>query len=80
MAENCGAETLPPSMISTAQNGASSPPVRFPWLRRNRMRQWQLVSVAALLGGWWVLSTQTTPLTLPGPIPVLVALVRLLFS
>jgi ABC-type nitrate/sulfonate/bicarbonate transport system permease component len=44
------------------------------------MRQLQLVSVAALLGGWWAISTQTTPLTLPGPIPVLVALVRLLFS
>jgi NitT/TauT family transport system permease protein len=44
------------------------------------MRQLQLVSVAALLGGWWVLSTQTTPLTLPGPFPVIIALVRLFFS
>ena len=40
----------------------------------------QLVSVVALLGAWWVISTQTTPLTLPGPVPVLIALVRLLFS
>jgi ABC-type nitrate/sulfonate/bicarbonate transport system permease component len=80
MAENCGTETLSPSMISSAQNGAPSSPVRFRRPRLNRMRQLQLVSVAALLGGWWAISTQTTPLTLPGPIPVLVALVRLLFS
>jgi ABC-type nitrate/sulfonate/bicarbonate transport system permease component len=80
MAENCGAETLPPSMISTAQNGAPSSPLRFRRLRLNRMRQLQIASVVVLLGGWWALSTQTTPLTLPGPIPVLVALVHLLFS
>jgi ABC-type nitrate/sulfonate/bicarbonate transport system permease component len=80
MAENCGAEILPPSMIATAQNGVSPSPIRFRRLRLSRVKQMQLVSVLALLGGWWAISTQTTPLTLPGPIPVLVALVCLLFS
>jgi ABC-type nitrate/sulfonate/bicarbonate transport system permease component len=80
MAENCGAETLSSSMISTAQNKASPSPVWFRRLRPSRMKQLQLLSAVALLGAWWAISTQTTPLTLPGPIPVLVALVRLLFS
>jgi ABC-type nitrate/sulfonate/bicarbonate transport system permease component len=38
------------------------------------------VSVAVLVVLWEVLSTRTTPLTLPGPVPVFASLVRLLFS
>jgi len=40
----------------------------------------QIVSIVVLLGLWKIISTQTSSLTLPGPVPVFVALVRLLFS
>lgn len=49
-------------------------------LRLSRVRLLQLVSVVVLLGVWQLLSMQTTPLTLPSPVPVLVAVVRLVIS
>ena len=81
MAEtNNSAETLAPAVVVTREDRRSPAvlrPQRF-WL--SRVRLMQIVSVVVLLGLWKIISTQTSSLTLPGPIPVFVALVRLLFS
>jgi hypothetical protein len=48
--------------------------------RLSRVRLLQLASLVVLLGVWQLLSMRTTPLTLPSPAPVFVAVVRLVFS
>ena len=59
----------------------TSPLIRaFRRLRLSKVRKLQLISVPVLLILWKVISTQTSDLTLPGPIPVLAALISLLFS
>jgi len=45
-----------------------------------QVRGLQLISVVVLLFLWKAISTQTSSLTLPGPVPVFVSLVKLLFS
>ncbi len=81
MAEtNNRAETLAPTVTVTREDRRSPAvlrPQRF-WL--SRVRLMQIVSVVVLLSLWKFISTQTSSLTLPGPVPVFVALVRLLFS
>ena len=81
MAEtNNRAETLAPT-VTVTREGRRSPAVLRPqrfWL--SRVRLMQIVSVVVLLSLWKFISTQTSSLTLPGPVPVFVALVRLLFS
>jgi len=52
----------------------------FRRLRLSKVRKLQLISVPVLLILWKAISTQTSDLTLPGPIPVLSALISLLFS
>ena len=52
----------------------------FRCLRLSKVRKLQLISVPVLLILWKAISTQTSDLTLPGPIPVLSALIGLLFS
>lgn len=77
---NYSAETLAPTVTVTRGDRKLSTvlrPRRF-WL--SRVRLMQIVSVVVLLGLWKIISTQTSSLTLPGPVPVFIALVRLLFS
>jgi ABC-type nitrate/sulfonate/bicarbonate transport system permease component len=77
---NNRAETLA-STVAVTREDRRSPAVLRPqrfWL--SRVRLMQIVSVVVLLGLWKFISTQTSSLTLPGPVPVFVALVRLLFS
>jgi len=59
----------------------TSPFVRvFRRLRPGKVRKLQLISIPVLLILWKAISTQTSNLTLPGPIPVFSALISLLFS
>jgi len=48
--------------------------------RLTQVRGLQLISVVVLLFLWKAISTQTSSLTLPGPVPVFISLVQLLFS
>ncbi len=70
--KNYRAETLGPAGAVTRERKKS--------FRLSKVRLLQVVSIAGLLGLWKIISTQTSSLTLPGPVPVVVALVRLLFS
>ncbi len=79
---NYSAETLAPTVAvpKGKEDGRLSAVLR-PWrFRLSRVRLMQIISVMVLLGLWKIISTQTSSLTLPGPTPVFIALVRLLFS
>ena len=81
MAEtNYRAETLAPTVAVTREEGKLSTALRPRRFRLSKVRLMQIVSIVVLLGLWKIISTQTSSLTLPGPVPVFVALVRLLFS
>lgn len=77
---NYRAETLAPPVAVTREDGKSPAVLQPRRVRLSRVRLMQILSVLVLLGLWKFISTQTSSLTLPGPVPVLVALVRLLFS
>jgi NitT/TauT family transport system permease protein len=77
---NNSAETLAPAVVVTRKEGKLSTVLRPRRFRLSKVRLMQIVSIVVLLGLWKIISTQTSSLTLPGPVPVFVALVRLLFS
>ena len=77
---NNSAETLAPAVVVTREEGKLSTGLRPQRFRLSKVRLMQIVSIVVLLGLWKIISTQTSSLTLPGPVPVFVALVRLLFS
>jgi len=77
---NYRAETLAPTVAVTREEGKLSTALRPRRFRLSKVRLMQIVSIVVLLGLWKIISTQTSSLTLPGPVPVFVALVRLLFS
>lgn len=77
---NNSAETLAPAVVVTRKEGKLSTVLRPRRFRLSKVRLMQIVSIVVLLGLWKIISTQTSSLTLPGPVPVFVALVRLMFS
>ncbi|MFB3886221.1 MAG: ABC transporter permease [Thermodesulfobacteriota bacterium] len=77
---NNSTETLARGLGGARKEERLSAILRPRWFRLSKVRLIQLISVAVLLGLWKMISTQTSSLTLPGPVPVLAALVRLLFS
>jgi NitT/TauT family transport system permease protein len=77
---NNSAETLAPAVVVTREEGKLSTGLRPQRFRLSKVRLMQIVSIVVLLGLWKIISTQTSSLTLPGPVPVFIALVRLLFS
>jgi len=77
---NNSAETLAHAVGVTREEGKGLPVLQPRRFRLSKVRLIQIVSIVVLLGLWKIISTQTSSLTLPGPVPVLVALVRLLFS
>ncbi|MEW6670722.1 MAG: ABC transporter permease [Thermodesulfobacteriota bacterium] len=69
-----------PGGTAAAQKNKSGFHRRFKRLPLTQVQRLQLASVGVLLLLWKAISTQTTSLTLPGPVPVFISLVQLLFS